>query len=572
VRPAALSPAARADALAGLASTEVDVLVIGGGVVGAGVAMDAATRGLRTAIVEAQDWASGTSSRSSKLIHGGLRYLEMLDFGLVRESLHERSLLLNRIAPHLVQPVPFLYPLAHRVWERPYVGTGVFLYDTLAASAPEPQRMPRHRHLTRRGALRQAPCLRPDALTGAVQYWDAQVDDARFTATLVRTAASYGALAANRAQATEFLRSGDAVVGARVLDVDTGRIIEARARQVINATGVWTGDLPAPGPHASALRVRASKGVHLVVPRERLRSATGIIARTERSVLFVIPWRRHWIIGTTDTDWDLSKDQPAASARDIDYLLEHVNEILAEPLSRDDVVAVYAGLRPLLAGGTEGAGTTAKLSREHTVSRVAPGLVVVAGGKFTTYRVMAAQAVDEAASSLGRSVPRSCTDRVPLVGAAGFFALWNRRHELAAEHRMDVGQLEHLLHRHGDTVDQVLDLAQDEPALADALAGGLRYLRAEAVYAVTHEGARHLDDVLARRTRLSIEVRDRGLSAAPVVAELIAPHLGWTPDDVDSELRRYRAAVAAELDAEGESDDQSAAAARLRALEVPLSA
>lgn len=572
MRPAALSPAARADALASLASTEVDVLVIGGGVVGAGAAMDAATRGLRTAIVEAQDWASGTSSRSSKLIHGGLRYLEMLDFGLVRESLHERSLLLNRIAPHLVQPVPFLYPLAHRVWERPYVGTGVFLYDTLAASAPERQRMPRHRHLTRRGALRQAPCLRPDALTGAVQYWDAQVDDARFTATLVRTAASYGALAANRAQATEFLRSGGAVTGARVLDVDTGRVIEARARQVINATGVWTGDLPAPGPQASALQVRASKGVHLVVPRERLRSATGIIARTERSVLFVIPWRRHWIIGTTDTDWNLGKDQPTASARDIDYLLEHVNEILAEPLSRDDVVAVYAGLRPLLAGGAGGAGTTAKLSREHTVSRVAPGLVVVAGGKFTTYRVMAAQAVDEAAAQLSRPVPPSCTDRVPLVGAAGFLALWNRRHELAAEHRMDVGQLEHLLHRHGDTVDQVLDLAHAVSTLDDALPGEQRYLRAEAVYAVTHEGARHLDDVLTRRTRLSIEVRDRGLRAAPVVAELVAPHLGWTQADVDRELRQYQAAVAAALDAEGEPDDQSAEAARRRALEIPLSA
>ncbi len=561
MRPADLSPAARADALATLASAEVDVLVIGGGVVGAGAAMDAATRGLRTAIVEAQDWASGTSSRSSKLIHGGLRYLEMLDFGLVRESLHERSLLLNRIAPH-------------RVWERPYVGAGVLLYDTLAATAPERRRMPRHRHLTRRGALRQAPCLRPAALTGAVQYWDAQVDDARFTVTLVRTAASYGALAVNRAQATEFLRSGGAVVGARVLDTDTGRVIEVRARQVINATGVWTGDLaaldlPALGPQAGALRVRASKGVHLVVPRERLRSATGIIARTERSVLFVIPWRRHWIIGTTDTDWELSKDEPAASARDIDYLLEHVNEILAEPLSRDDVVAVYAGLRPLVDGGAE---STAKLSREHTVSRIAPGLVVVAGGKFTTYRVMAAQAVDEAAGHLGRAVPPSCTDRVPLVGADGFLALWNRRHELAAEHRMDAGQLEHLLHRYGDTVDQVLTLAHTMPFLGDPLPGEPEYLRAEAVYAVTHEGARHLDDVLTRRTRLSIEVRDRGLSAAPVVAELMAPHLGWTRADIDRELRQYRAAVAAALDAEGEPDDQSAEAARLRALEIPLSA
>ena len=215
MRPAVLSPAARADALASFASTDLDVLVVGGGVVGAGAAMDAATRGLRTAIVEAQDWASGTSSRSSKLIHGGLRYLEMLDFGLVRESLHERSLLLNRIAPHLVHPVPFLYPLTHRVWKRSYVGVGVLLYDALAATARERQRMPRHRHLTRRAALAQAPCLRSDRLTGAVQYWDAQVDDARFTVALVRTAVSYGALAANRCRVTEFVRSGNAVVGAR---------------------------------------------------------------------------------------------------------------------------------------------------------------------------------------------------------------------------------------------------------------------------------------------------------------------------------------------------------------------
>ena len=569
MRSAGLSPAARADALAGFASADLDVLVVGGGVVGAGAAMDAATRGLRTGIVEAQDWASGTSSRSSKLIHGGLRYLEMLDFGLVRESLHERSLLLNRIAPHLVHPVPFLYPLRHRVWERSYVGAGVVLYDGLAATARERQRMPRHRHLTRRGALAQAPCLRSDKLAGAVQYWDAQVDDARFTMALVRTAASYGALAANRCRVTEFTRSGDAVTGARLLDVDTGQTIEVRARQVINATGVWTGDLPVPGPRADTLRVRASKGVHLVVPRERLRSATGIITRTERSVLFVIPWRRHWIIGTTDTDWNLSKDHPAASAQDVDYLLDHVNSILSEPLSRDDVVGVYAGLRPLLAGAAD---TTAKLSREHTVSRVAPGLVVVAGGKFTTYRVMAAEAVDEAASELGRPVPPSCTDRLPLTGASGFLALWNRRHELAAEHRIDPAHLEHLLNRYGDTVDQVLELAQSESALAQPLPGTQDYLRAEAVYAVTHEGARHLDDVLARRTRLSIEAWDRGTAAAPVVAELIAPHLGWGESDVARELRHYRAQVAAELQSQDEPDDQAAEAAQLRALETALSA
>jgi glycerol-3-phosphate dehydrogenase len=569
VRPAALSPAARADALASFASNELDVLVVGGGVVGAGAAMDAATRGLRTAIVEARDWASGTSSRSSKLIHGGLRYLEMFDFGLVREALHERSLLLNRIAPHLVHPVPFLYPLTHRYWERPYVGAGVMIYDTLAATSREPQRLPRHKHLTRRAALRQTPSLSPHVLAGAVQYWDAQVDDARFTATLVRTAVSYGALAANRCQVTEFLRSGDAVVGARLLDTETGATIDVRARQVINATGVWTGDLPGVAWKANGLRVRASKGVHLVVPRERLRSATGIITRTERSVLFVIPWRQHWIIGTTDTDWDLGKDNPSASARDIDYLLDHVNAILRKPLRREDVVGVYAGLRPLVDGT---ASTTAKLSREHTISRVAPGLVVAAGGKFTTYRVMAAQAVDEAASGLEKKVPPSCTDRVPLAGASGYLALWNRRNELAAEHRLHLARIEHLLNRHGDLADQLLELVEADPALGELLPGTQDYLRAEAVHAVTHEGARHLDDVLTRRTRLSIEASDRGTAAAPVVAELIAPHLGWSEADTARELRHYEAGVAAELQSEGEPDDQAAEAAQARALETVFSA
>jgi glycerol-3-phosphate dehydrogenase len=583
----ALSPAARAEALASFASTELDVLVVGGGVVGAGAAMDAATRGLRTAIVEARDWASGTSSRSSKLIHGGLRYLEMFDFGLVREALHERSLLLNRLAPHLVHPVPFLYPLTHRYWERPYVGAGVMIYDALAATAREPQRLPRHKHLTRRAALRQTPSLHPAVLAGAVQYWDAQVDDARFTATLVRTAVSYGALAASRCQATEFLRSGDAVIGARLLDTETGLTVEVRARQVINATGVWTGELPAMTSEASGLRVRASKGVHLVVPRERLRSATGIITRTERSVLFVIPWRQHWIIGTTDTDWDLGKDNPSASARDIDYLLDHVNAILRKPLRREDVVGVYAGLRPLVDGpvaprpvaggsvaggpvvgspvvGSTGSTTTktTKLSREHTISRAAPGLVVVAGGKFTTYRVMAAQAVDEAASGLYRTVPPSCTDRVPLAGASGYLALWNRRKEMAAEHGLALARLEHLLNRYGDTVDQVLELLEADPALGEPLPGTQDYLRAEAVHAVTHEGARHLDDVLARRTRLSIEASDRGMAAAPVVAELIAPPLRWSEEDTARELRHYQASVTAELRSEAEPDDQAAEAAQ----------
>lgn len=393
-----------------MAERELDVLVLGGGVVGAGTALDAVTRGLSTGLVEARDWASGTSSRSSKLIHGGLRYLEMLDFDLVREALKERGLLLEKLAPHLVRPVPFLYPLQHKGWERLYAGTGVALYDAMAMTHSHGRGLPVHRHLSRRHALRVAPCLKKDALVGALQYYDAQVDDARFVLNLVRTAAAYGARTANGTRVTGFLREGERVVGARVQDVEGGGEYEIRAKQVVNATGVWTDDTQAMVGERGQIHVRASKGIHLVVPKDRIHSSTGLILRTERSVLFVIPWGRHWIVGTTDTAWDLDKAHPAASSADIDYLLEHVNSVLAVPLTRDDVEGVYAGLRPLLAGESD---ATSKLSREHTVAHPVPGLVVVAGGKFTTYRVMAKDAVDAAVHGLDLRVADCVTEETP---------------------------------------------------------------------------------------------------------------------------------------------------------------
>jgi glycerol-3-phosphate dehydrogenase len=558
----ALSSAARREAIARMAENELDILVIGGGVVGAGSALDAVTRGLTTAIVEARDWASGTSSRSSKLIHGGLRYLEMLDFGLVREALRERGLLLDRIAPHLVHPVPFLYPLQHRVWERAYAGAGVALYDAMAYTSGTAHGLHRHRHLTRTQALREAPCLRKDALTGAIQYWDAQEDDARFTTTVVRTAVSFGALAASRAKVTGFLRQGERVTGARVTDLETGEEFEVRAKQVINATGVWTDDTQALADARGQFHVRASKGIHLVVPRDRLPSSTGLILRTEKSVLFVIPWGRHWIIGTTDTDWTLAKDHPAASAQDIDYLLGHVNSVLNSPLSRVDVEGVYAGLRPLLSGEEE---STSKLSREHVVGHPVPGLVVVAGGKFTTYRVMAADAVDEAVRSLDVRVPESCTAEVPLIGADGYRPLWNQRHALAATFGIHVARVEHLLNRYGDCVQELLDMLRADPSLAEPLPGADDYLAVEARYAVTHEGALHLEDVLTRRTRISIEAWDRGVAAAPDVADLMAGLLGWTDEVKKREIDRYLARVAAERESQTKPDDDSAEAARLEA-------
>jgi len=562
---ARLSPDAREAALNTLAATEVQVLVVGGGVVGAGVALDAVTRGLSVGLVEARDFASGTSSRSSKLIHGGLRYLEQLDFGLVREALTERALLLQRIAPHLIKPVSFLFPFTHFGWERAYVGAGVSMYDLLGIARGQVRGLPVHRQLSRAGALRLAPALRKSALTGALLYWDAQVDDARYVLGLVRTAATYGANIASRTQVTGFLREGERVTGVRAVDLESGSEREFRAQQVVNATGVWTDEIQAMVGGRGSINVRASKGVHLVVPRDRIQSHTGVILRTPVSVLFVIPWGRHWIIGTTDTDWALSKANPAASKADIDYVLDQVNRVLAVPLTHDDVEGVYAGLRPLLAGESD---STSKLSREHTVAHPVPGLVMIAGGKYTTYRLMARDAVDAVAHGLDGKVAPSCSDQVPLVGADGFQAMWNARSSLAKSSGLHVARIQHLLRRYGTQIGELLDLVAADPSLGKPLGGADDYLRVEVVYAVTHEGARHLNDVLARRTHISIETWDRGVSAADEVAELMAGPMGWGPTQVARELENYRAVVAAERKSQEAETDTDADAIRLGAPDI----
>ncbi|MEP7089522.1 MAG: glycerol-3-phosphate dehydrogenase/oxidase [Nocardioidaceae bacterium] len=569
MKSVALSPQQREAALDAMEAKELDVLVVGAGVVGSGAALDAVTRGLEVGLVEARDFASGTSSRSSKLIHGGLRYLEMLDFALVAEALQERGLLIDKLAPHLVRPVPFVYPLHGRVWERLYAGAGVALYDTLGMLSGNARGVPHHRHLSRRKALSIVPGMRKDSLIGALQYYDAQVDDARHTMFIARTAAAYGAHVASRARVVEFLREGERVCGAVVQDLESGRTIEVRARQVVNSTGVWTDDTQSLVGERGQFHVRASKGVHLVVPRDRIRSESGLILRTEKSVLFVIPWGRHWIVGTTDTDWELDKAHPAASSSDIDYVLEHVNRVLEIPLTRSDVEGVYAGLRPLLEGETE---ATSKLSREHAVAHSVPGLVVVAGGKYTTYRVMAKDAVDEAVhgleSSMDRRIPESVTKDVPLLGAEGYHALWNSRHRLAKNSGLHLVRIEHLLQRYGTLVEEVLELVADDPTLGEPLAGTDDYLRAEIVYAVTHEGARHLDDVLTRRTRISIETFHRGTSSAEDAAALMGGVLGWSDEQREREVEHYLQRVAAERESQEMPDDQTADAARLGAPDV----
>ncbi len=570
----AMTAQTRRAALEAMADDEgLDVLVVGGGVTGAGIALDAVTRGLRTAVVEAQDWAAGTSSRSSRLVHGGLRYLYQLDIPLVAEALKERGTLLTRTAPHLVQAQPFLWPLKTPVLERAYSALGVGLYDALSIIGSRGRSVPVQKHYSRSGAKALVPSLKADSLVGAIRFYDARVDDARLVLALVRTAVGHGALAASRAQVTDLLQdAGGRVVGARVTDLEEGVTREVRARHVINATGVWTEETQALAGTGQGLQVLASKGIHVVVPRERIQGEAGLFVRTEKSVLFVIPWERFWIIGTTDTAWHEGPQHPVPTRADIDYVLSHANSVLEEPLTRDDVVGTWAGLRPLLQPGTKGGRTTStKVSREHTITEAAPGLAVIAGGKLTTYRVMAEDAVDFVLGrSRARAVP-SITASVPLVGAEGYRSAERRRARIARRHSWTEDRVTHLLRRYGAEIDTVLAMVDGDPSLARPLAHAPEYLRAEVAFAVTHEGALHLEDVLRHRVRLDDETRDRGLAAVDEVSEIVAPLLGWDPARTAEEVAAYRARVEAIRAAEEETTDAAAERARLRAPDlVPL--
>jgi glycerol-3-phosphate dehydrogenase len=585
-RAGQLSPSRRAADVRRLRHEPFDVLVIGGGVTGAGAALDAAARGLTVALVEARDLAAGTSSRSSKLIHGGLRYLEQLEFGLVHEALTERGLLATRLAPHLVRPVPLLVPLTGgtgpaalpgRIVRRLYYGAGVALYDAFAGLVGRGRGMPLHRHLSRGAARRLVPSLRPDALTGAIRLYDGQVDDARLVVTLARTAASLGAAVVTSARAVGILRHAREVIGVRVRDLEApadspDAEFEVRARTVIAATGVWSDDISALLGDAGVrlgLRVRASKGVHLVLPRSAITGDAGLVLRTATSVLFVIPWGGHWIIGTTDTDWRLDRAHPAASARDIAYLLDQVNRVLDRPLTTADIQGVYAGLRPLLTGEAD---STSQLSREHAVVEPMLGLLLVAGGKYTTYRVMAADVVDRAVRRLGRTVPPSRTDALPLLGADGYAAAWRDRADVARRHGVAAGVVEHLLERYGTMTTHLLDMIDADPALGLPLPGAPEYLAAEVAYAAAAEGALHLEDVLTRRTRISIETAHRGVESADRAAQVMGTVLGWDAARRAREIAHYLAAVAAERESQLAPDDATADAARLGAPEVRESA
>ncbi|TVU84386.1 glycerol-3-phosphate dehydrogenase/oxidase [Corynebacterium aurimucosum] len=536
-------------------STEdYDVVIIGGGSVGAGAAVDAATRGLKTAVLESQDFAAGTSSRSSKMFHGGLRYLAMFDFRLVAESLKERELNMSTLAPHLVKPLKFIFPLTHRGWERVMMFGGFTLYDLMGGA----KSVPMQKHLTRKGVLKVTPGLKEDAVVGGVRYYDTLVDDARHTMTVLRTAAEYGASVRTGTEVIGFEKDGRGrITAAKVRDLETGRETTVKGKVFINATGVWNDKIQDMAGAEGKFTVHASKGVHIVVPKDALDADAALCFVTEKSVLFVIPWGEYWIIGTTDTDWEkgLSLPDPAPTKADIDYILDQVNQRVRNKITREDIVGVYSGLRPLLSGKSD---STTNLSRNHAVARVAPGLVSVAGGKYTTYRVIGKDAVDLAAKELGFKVAESVTERTPILGADGYHALANQVPALARRYNLDEKRIEHLLGRYGSLISEVLAPAAEDASLLEPIPGAESYIWAEARYAVTHEGALHIDDIVSRRLRVAIEFADRGVAAAQPIAEFVAPLLGWDQSDIEREVSHFKQHTEAELAAEAALTDREA--------------
>lgn len=540
--------------LAALVDRPLDVLVVGGGIVGCGAALDAATRGLRVGLIERDDIAVGTSSRSSRLIHGGLRYLEQLRFGLVREALAERSRILH-LAPHLVTIEPLLFPLfGWPVATRVFYQTGMTLYDVLGARHDGGW----HRHLSADEVAIMTPAIRRQRLRGGLLFHDGVEDDARYTLAVARTAQAEGAIVITRVLAESFLEEAGRVVGVRARDVldgggagaaragdaAPGPSLDIRARVVIDATGVWGAD-PASPLSGGTTRLLPSRGAHLVVPRERIASEVGLTIRVPGKVVFLVPWPHYWLVGTTDAPYAGPIDRPTASADEVDELLATVNGVLDVGLGRADVVGTYAGLRPLIAPS---GGSTVKASREHRVVVEGNGLVRVGGGKYTTYRLMAEQTVDAAVGVIDGAVTAGPT-RTPtrrLVGAADRTDLDGLAGSLAASAGLAPAITARLVARHGTQAADVLDLAR-ERGLLGMLADGDEHLEAEVAWAARHELALSIDDVLARRLRLAQQLPDRGAALAPRVAAILGAELGWDEDRQAVEMRAFMAAARREF-------------------------
>jgi glycerol-3-phosphate dehydrogenase len=564
----------RRPALERLAGEMFDVLVIGGGITGAGVALDAASRGLRTALVEQHDFASGTSSKSSKLVHGGLRYLQQKEFGLVYENLAERQRLLQN-APHLVTPLPFLIPLFGRggVVDRSVARayrTALWLYDLTGGVRIGR----RHQRITRAQTLAHLPTLRADRLVDSFLYWDARTDDARLTLEVVRTAVlDHGAVAVNHTPVVALTTGADGRVdGARVAP-EEAEPFEIRARVVVNAAGVWADEVRALDEPQHPHSLRPAKGIHITVPASVLPCdiAAVIPVREDKRSIFVVSWGDQVYLGTTDTEWDGPLDDPSCTPEDVDYLLAAANAVIVDPIGREDITAIWSGLRPLLApseGGRAPSERTADLSRRHTVHTSDTGVVTVTGGKLTTYRKMAEDTVDAAVRALGRPVGRCATRSLRLRGAGTTAPTPPDPDGVPTRKATDpAGKLAApLAGRYGTETPDVLAEAGDDPGLLEPLVPGLDYLRVEALYAVRHEMATTLTDVLDRRTRAVLHDARATADAAAEVAALIGPLLGWTAERGRVEAEAYAGSVRAALAAAGlpatrtERSDRAAAA------------
>ncbi|MFL5734978.1 MAG: glycerol-3-phosphate dehydrogenase/oxidase [Chloroflexia bacterium] len=546
-----LSYRERTTALQEMASSGVDILVIGGGITGAGIALEGAAHGFKTGLVEKADFASGTSSKSTKLVHGGIRYLPQFDFALVREALVERGLL-TRNAPFLVQPIGFVLPL-YKGAKRP-LGTpisppggigmsyvllsGLMMYDMLAGRLG----VGRHRRLGPQRALRMVPCLKQEGLADAFIYYDAQTDDTRLTSTVVRTAASKGALLANYAEVTGFVQAGSRIVGAHVRDVLSGETLTINAGAVVNAAGVFAGRVESMGGNDSQVKIEPAKGIHLTVPRSVLKIGKDAVVLPETDdgrILFIVPWGPRVTIGTTDTPGG-DIDHPVAGDEDVDYLLRHVNRYMSCRLTRADIISTWAGYRPLVSSRKPGV-SSSKLSRSHVVLDGPGGMVTVVGGKLTTYRRMGQDAIDHLANRLGKRVSH-LTERLPLVGSEAWEQAAKQVQAAAPAYGWQAGTVRRL-GTYGSSALTILQLAEEDPALAHLVVADLPYVMAEVVFACRYEMAIQLDDVLERRLHIRFEDWDHGLGVAPDVAAVMAGELGWTPAEESAQVARYKQIV-----------------------------
>jgi glycerol-3-phosphate dehydrogenase len=541
----AFSVLTREAELASAATGELDVLVVGMGATGAGVALDAASRGLRVAVVDKGDLASGTSSKSSKLVHGGLRYLENYEFGLVREGVVERQLLM-KLAPHLVRPMDFLYPVWPDTAKRRLLGLGLTTYDVfaLASLAGRGGATRRHQKVDAEQAISLAPALAESGLAYSYLYGDCATDDARLVLAVVQAARRFGSLVVTHAEVTGLATEHGSVVGATVADRLGGTTVQVRARHVVNATGVWVDQLQGFEEPGRKAVVQPSKGVHVVVPRDRLPLLEASVLLPSKQgdgrSMFAIPWGRQTILGTTDTPYDGHLDGLSLTREDLDYVLAAGNAVFKNGLTEHDVLGAWAGVRPLLKQA--GSESMSDISRRHTLVEGSGGLLTITGGKLTTYRRMAKDVVDRIVERDGLKA-RCRTDEIPLSGTRPLAELLGETTAAAQVLGLSEEVAASLVRQCGETAQHVLSLVAAEPRLGELLSPSAPHIAAEVVHAARSEGASTVDDVFSRRTRLSLRARDAALPAAPLAARLLARETGQDEAWAQAQVAAYTEAV-----------------------------